>query len=379
MCIRDRYNSINPLSRIVHPDYDLDDEVEVSSRGLRKPQEDFDFLRKLTRQEPEQDRKQGLGRLPGYLPTVSSLLLFNTSENPYKEFKLLDNTQGTDGPAMEVEKPKGPAGDGIKSGQLAQLERDIINRPTWSKEAAPLVFPENLPDIGSIAVHNWVQEDLPSIAPSFEANQLAALPAPPVPQPPPQETTNSSDVPAPPTPVPPPAAAPTSVAAAAVPAPPTPSVPVPPQPDLPKPPEAAQVPVPAEVPAPPAPEPEPEPLEAKLPAMPVNFLDEIKGFKKVALRKPDKTTPKKDTNSGPDMMSRILARGKMMKGEKGAGADKRDEKIAMPKPGQPAAKKAAPPKLEQPPPSVSDLVLVRRGNQDDDDSDDGDWSASDSD
>eukprot|EP00656_Telonema_subtile_P047623 TRINITY_DN5488_c0_g1_i1.p1 TRINITY_DN5488_c0_g1~~TRINITY_DN5488_c0_g1_i1.p1 ORF type:complete len:195 (-),score=42.91 TRINITY_DN5488_c0_g1_i1:70-654(-) len=84
------YNSINPLSRIVHPDYDLDDDVEMISRGARKPQEDFDFLRRLTAAEPELDRKQGLGRLPSYLPTVSSLLLFNTSENPYKEFRLLD-------------------------------------------------------------------------------------------------------------------------------------------------------------------------------------------------------------------------------------------------------------------------------------------------
>lgn len=50
-------------------------------------------MRRLTQPEQGQTNKQGLGRLPEYLPTVSSLLLFNSAENPYKEFKLLDNTQ----------------------------------------------------------------------------------------------------------------------------------------------------------------------------------------------------------------------------------------------------------------------------------------------
>lgn len=375
------YNSINPLSRIVHPDYDLDEDVEFATRGIRKPQEDFDFLRKLTRAEPEQDQKQGLGRLPSYLPTVSSLLLFNTSENPYKEFRLLDNTQGTEGPAMEVEQPKGPRGDGIKSGQLAQLEKDTINKPTWTKEAAPLVFPENLPDIGQIAAHDWKHAELPSIAPSFEANQLAALPAPPVAAP--SEDSMPSDLPVPPAapaPVQAPAPAPLPTPPQDLPQPPAPAPAPPVQAPSPAP---ADLPVPPPAPEPPAPEPveptEPEEEAPKLPSMPTNFLDEIKGFKKVALRKADKDKDvgKKKADTGPDMMSRILARGKMMKGEKGPGANQGEDKIAMPKPGQkePPKKRApAPP----PAPSINDLVLVRRGGQEESE-DEGDWSASESD
>ncbi len=38
--------------------------------------------------------REGLGRLPDHLPSVSSLLLFNSSENPYKAYKTLDNLSG---------------------------------------------------------------------------------------------------------------------------------------------------------------------------------------------------------------------------------------------------------------------------------------------
>ena len=37
---------------------------------------------------------EGLGRLPESLPSVSSLLLFNSKENPYKGYKTFDNLSG---------------------------------------------------------------------------------------------------------------------------------------------------------------------------------------------------------------------------------------------------------------------------------------------
>lgn len=36
-------------------------------------------------------KREGLGRLPSHLSSVGSLLLFNTKENPYKEYAALDN------------------------------------------------------------------------------------------------------------------------------------------------------------------------------------------------------------------------------------------------------------------------------------------------
>ena len=42
--------------------------------------------------DPEQG--EGLGSLPKHLPSVASLLLFNTAENPYKKYVLLDPLSG---------------------------------------------------------------------------------------------------------------------------------------------------------------------------------------------------------------------------------------------------------------------------------------------
>jgi len=46
------------------------------------------------------DLREGLGRLPTELESISSLILFNTPENPYKKYVSLDNLAG-----KEVETP----------------------------------------------------------------------------------------------------------------------------------------------------------------------------------------------------------------------------------------------------------------------------------
>jgi hypothetical protein len=40
------------------------------------------------------DLREGLGRLPTELESISSLLLFNTQDNPYKKYVSLDNLAG---------------------------------------------------------------------------------------------------------------------------------------------------------------------------------------------------------------------------------------------------------------------------------------------
>ena len=42
----------------------------------------------------EEVNHEGLGRLPYFLPSVSSMLLFNSSENPYKNYNSIDNLVG---------------------------------------------------------------------------------------------------------------------------------------------------------------------------------------------------------------------------------------------------------------------------------------------
>jgi WAS family protein 1 len=53
----------------------------------------------------ESFKKEGLGRLPRHLPSVSSLLLFNTQENPYKKYVSFDNLAGKE-PEKKKEAPK---------------------------------------------------------------------------------------------------------------------------------------------------------------------------------------------------------------------------------------------------------------------------------
>lgn len=40
--------------------------------------------------------EKGLGRLPPYVPTVGSVLLFNSGENPYQQYVSWDNLLGRD-------------------------------------------------------------------------------------------------------------------------------------------------------------------------------------------------------------------------------------------------------------------------------------------
>ncbi|KAG0729374.1 WASH complex subunit 1 [Chionoecetes opilio] len=57
------------------------------------------------------DREDGLGRLPPHLSSVTSLLLFNTTHNPYKKYMVLDPlgvVSGTRGVAPRARADTGP-------------------------------------------------------------------------------------------------------------------------------------------------------------------------------------------------------------------------------------------------------------------------------
>ena len=111
--------------------------------------------------------------------------------------------------------PNGPAGHALLSGGLVHfvtvetgqlliycwrmqvnLDKKGLAGPAWDKAAPALVAPVDLDGIGPIATHTWwlpailrtesscwflfrEHVDLPSIAPSFEASLLLALPPPP--------------------------------------------------------------------------------------------------------------------------------------------------------------------------------------------------------
>ena len=142
---------------------------------------------RLTRTEHVTDEAaEGLGRLPSYLPSISSILLFNSDTNPYKAMRYTDNLEGTAGEDRKVEHT-GPAAAPRSIVEGADL-------PTFSAyqfEYRPLLgdlptfnLPANLPlgmlaDIhfGSNAATGADTAAQLSIAPSAQHTTNLALPS----------------------------------------------------------------------------------------------------------------------------------------------------------------------------------------------------------
>jgi hypothetical protein len=185
--------------------------------------------------------KHGLGQLPQYLPSVSSMLLFDSKSNPYKDYNVLPSLMGRDAKRRsnngdEVARSMGDAPDTFMNpdSALNAQQLDFLHRPA-APEVAPMEF-MNLADFdpsfkniaSNINYESLSGNALPSIAPTaHQKTGLPDLPAimdtpgaqtssiPPVssntaPPPPPVTTTSAPPPPPPPptttmkTPPPPP-------------------------------------------------------------------------------------------------------------------------------------------------------------------------------
>eukprot|EP00479_Gromia_sphaerica_P008246 TRINITY_DN3059_c0_g1_i1.p1 TRINITY_DN3059_c0_g1~~TRINITY_DN3059_c0_g1_i1.p1 ORF type:complete len:230 (-),score=41.38 TRINITY_DN3059_c0_g1_i1:487-1176(-) len=128
------------------------------------------------------DGQEGLGRLPENIEDVSSMLLFNTAENPYKEYASFNNLEGIGGTDREKESKE------LSDAPQTMRDGDIM--PTFASEqfgfkprlgAVPtLNFQSVLPGLAHVAELNWCldesSEPLPSIAPSLlPINQLPTV------------------------------------------------------------------------------------------------------------------------------------------------------------------------------------------------------------
>ena len=76
---------------------------------------------------------QGLGPLPHNIPSVSGLLLFNTSENPYKHYVLMDPllgvVSGTQGDVVEKKGLAAAPNSILKGEQYLQVQvRSMVAR-----------------------------------------------------------------------------------------------------------------------------------------------------------------------------------------------------------------------------------------------------------
>lgn len=215
------------------------------------------------------DDSEGLGGLPQNCQSVSSLLLFNTMENPYKKYSIFDPLGGTTKVRQAVKNEE----DGEA---LGEAPNSILNREGMEQRRAEnLLFlpgieevpeidvPLNLPELDGVAVDiNYLANSQPNqaageigdgIAPSL-LNSLPDLPdiqPPPSldePPPPPPSTEVPPEIQPPPSQQPPPPAG--------IPPPPPPAA-IPPPP----PPPPVSIPPPPPPAAPTAPPPTPNPVE----------------------------------------------------------------------------------------------------------------------
>lgn len=165
---------------------------------------------------------EGLGSLPRHLPSVSSLLLFNTAENPYKKYVVLDPLEGAKTKTRDLvieEEKLSEAPLSITQGEeLGRAQQDSIMYVPLMPELSQLDVPEMLPQLQYVASDVFYSADVgASIAPSLaNVPELPNLADPEVPAAtdtplPPPTTSSSSEPPPPPSapaPPPPPVAAP---------------------------------------------------------------------------------------------------------------------------------------------------------------------------
>ncbi|KDO23165.1 hypothetical protein SPRG_09973 [Saprolegnia parasitica CBS 223.65] len=193
---------------------------------------------KATRKAEDIMKEEGLGSLPGQVPTVGGVLLFNSSETPYQNYVLVDNLFGSEFEGEEEQKKKLAAapdtvinrGAGI---DYSNMPTDIYRPKPGSMPAFSEKLPTDLPLKGLVATDVQVDTSgIQSIAPSMQNMiELPTLPEfatgptaierhvegatalgpsdmtpPPPPPPPPSlkfdapESTNGSSMPPPPPP-----------------------------------------------------------------------------------------------------------------------------------------------------------------------------------
>uniref|UniRef100_A0A674BT52 WAS protein family homolog 1 n=1 Tax=Salmo trutta TaxID=8032 RepID=A0A674BT52_SALTR len=170
-----------------------------------------------SKKRSEDETEEGLGGLPRNISSVSSLLLFNTTENLYKKYVFLDPLAGAvtkTHTTLETEKEEKPFDAPLS---IAKREHVTINYYTlFLPPTAESYF--YVPDLGIADDLSYSQDLGPGIAPSgpthtfpelpsFSGEDMpgsqfqVAVPPPPPPPPPPPEPTH---IPTPPPGLPPP-------------------------------------------------------------------------------------------------------------------------------------------------------------------------------
>ncbi|KAK2842214.1 hypothetical protein Q5P01_012414 [Channa striata] len=136
------------------------------------------------KKKSEDETEEGLGSLPRNISSVSSLLLFNTTENLYKKYVFLDPLAGAvtkTHTTLETEKEEKPFDAPLSITKREQLERQTAESYFYVPdlgEVPEIDVPSYLPDLPGIADDLSYSADLgPGFAPSGPTHNIPELPS----------------------------------------------------------------------------------------------------------------------------------------------------------------------------------------------------------
>ncbi|EDL38325.1 open reading frame 19, isoform CRA_b, partial [Mus musculus] len=125
-----------------------------------------------TKSEPEDEAEEGLGGLPSNISSISSLLLFNTTENLYKKYVFLDPLAGA---VTKTHTMLGTEEEKLFDAPLSISKREQLERQAPENyfyvpdlgQVPEIDVPSYLPDLPGVADDLMYSADLgPGIAPS---------------------------------------------------------------------------------------------------------------------------------------------------------------------------------------------------------------------
>jgi len=325
---------------------------------------------------------EGLGPLPNYIPSVGSLLLFNSDTNPYEDYQALDNLISTG---------RTKAVDDVTKRSLASAPVSMINgdalpdidaldltyKPAMN-EISSLDLPANLP-LDFLADIQFSGVSLPSIAPSNNQKANSSTPLTSVSGPSAKEPARRTSLSGPP---PPPSTSgpPPPPNSTAPPPPPHVTSAPPPPPNKPPPPPVAP-------PPPPAPaevtfednEDEETGNKTSQPSKTGSIFDDIKNMSVNKLRSKEESSmavtkfQKKEESKKPlsiadDLKARLMRRNEALSGKSDKDQRERDSIIINAARRDSSSNKPPPPKPSGKPPPKPSLTSIGFNSIDDNNS-----------
>lgn len=150
------YCAENELAELKRQNYNLNSKFTAVDENTLKDKLQFYNVHLNVKKKQDETKGEGLGSLPRNLQSVSSLLLFNTTENPYKKYVMLDPLAGavtkTRSNIEEDEEDIGAAPISITQGEALDrmTAQNYFYVPNLG-EVPEIDVPVYLPDLPGIA------------------------------------------------------------------------------------------------------------------------------------------------------------------------------------------------------------------------------------